>query len=113
MTLLRIENDGPAIISTNYWDSDYASAGAVFLSVNVPAFRLLLPDSQKAAQADMRTASEVIVSRGLWPARGRNDAIELLFDGGSDNPFCLHFGAEQIDRMPLDSDVGKECVCSV
>jgi hypothetical protein len=39
MTLLRIDNDGPAIISTNYWDSDYASAGAVFLSVNANAFR--------------------------------------------------------------------------
>jgi hypothetical protein len=27
--------------------------------------------------------------------------------------FACHFGTEQIDRMPLDSDVGQECVCSV
>jgi hypothetical protein len=113
MAMLEIHNDGPAIVASNYWETEFARAGAVFLSVNAGAFRLLLPDAQKSGLADMRTASEVFISRGPWPDRGRSDAIELFFDDGSDNPFCLHFGTEQIDRMPLDSDVGRECVCSV
>jgi hypothetical protein len=46
MATLQIKNDGPAIVSSNYWDTEYAQHGAVFLSVNVRAFRLLLPDAQ-------------------------------------------------------------------
>jgi hypothetical protein len=31
----------------------------------------------------------------------------VLFDDGSDNPFVVHIGVEQTDRLPLDFDVGK------
>jgi hypothetical protein len=37
MTRLEIHNDGPAIVSSNYWDTELAKAGAVFLSVNAGA----------------------------------------------------------------------------
>jgi hypothetical protein len=80
MAMFEIHNDGPAIVSSNYWDTEFAKAGAVFLSVNAGAFRLLLPDSQIGALADMRTAGAVIVSRGPWPDRQCDDAIEVLFE---------------------------------
>jgi hypothetical protein len=44
MATLQIENDGQAIIASNFWDTAYAQHGAVFLSVNAAAFRLLQPD---------------------------------------------------------------------
>jgi hypothetical protein len=34
----------------------------------------------------MRTAREVIISRGPWPAQRRTNAIEILFDDGSASP---------------------------
>jgi hypothetical protein len=37
----------------------------------------------------------------------------VLFDDDSDNPFVLHFGTEQIDRLPLDANVGQPVTCSV
>lgn len=68
--MLIIENQGQAIARTNYWDSDHAKAGYFFLSWNAGAGRLLMPDSQKAALAEMRSAKYVIVSRGPWTDQG-------------------------------------------
>ena len=113
MTTLRIRNDGPAIVASDYWDSEYATAGAVYLSVNAGAFRLMMPDNQIDALADMRTGKLVIISRGPWPAQRRADAIEVLFDDGTDNPYALHIGTEQIDRLPLDANVGQPVMFSV
>ena len=61
----------------------------------------------------METATEVLVSRGPWPEQGRNDAIEVLFDDGSQSPFALLCGMEQVDRLPLDADAGRQLVCTV
>ncbi len=110
--MLSIENDGSNIRATNFWQTPFAAAGAFYLSVNANAFRLLVPDSQKAAIQEISTAREVIVSRGPWPAKSRADAIELLFEDGTDTPFTLHFGVEQIDRLPLDSDAGHQLMFS-
>jgi hypothetical protein len=30
-------------------------------------------------------------------------------DHGSDSPYAMHFGVEQVGRLPLDSDAGKAC----
>jgi hypothetical protein len=105
MDLLKIENNGPDIVSTNYWQSDYAANGYVYLTINSGAFRLLVPDQMD--MEDMLTAKEIIISRGPWPNGNKPDALELLFEDFSDSPFCLHIGAEQIDRMPTNEDAGK------
>ena len=86
---LQIQNNGQLILASNYWNSDYARAGKVYLSVNAGAFRLLLPDLFTSELADMRTALEVFISRGPWPAQRCSDAIELLFDDWTDNPYAL------------------------
>jgi len=46
--------------------------------------------------------------RGPWPAQGLAEAIELLFDDGSDSPYALHLSPQQIDRVPPDSESGRE-----
>lgn len=104
--MLTIENRGQAIAKTNYWDSDHAQAGYLYLTWNAGASRLLIPDSQKPMLREMKSAREVIVSRGPWSAQGGRDALELLWEDDSDAPFCLHLVAEQTDRLLPDTDQG-------
>lgn len=54
----------------------------------------------------MRGAKEVIVSRGPWIEQSRRDALELLWEDGSDNPFAVHLVAEQTDRLIPETDQG-------
>lgn len=101
-----IENRGQAILSTDYWDTPHAKAGYFYLTWNSGAGRLLIPDSQKHLLREMKSASEVIVSRGSWPDHGGREALELLWEDGSDNPFCIYLVAEQTDRLLPDTDQG-------
>jgi hypothetical protein len=101
-----IKNRAQTILATDYWDSDHARAGYVFLSWNAGAGRVLIPDSQKALLRDMKPAREVIVSRGPWHDQGGREALELMWEDDSDAPFCLHLVAEQCDRLLPDTDQG-------
>lgn len=92
-------NQGQAITSTNYWDTAAAKAGYLYLSWNAGAGRLLVPDSQKALLREMNGAKEVIISRGPWTDQGGRDALELLWEDGSDAPFVVHLVTEQTDRL--------------
>jgi hypothetical protein len=113
-TMLTIENDGAEILATNYWQTEYARRGIIYLSVNARCFRLLLPNAVNRFLADMRTAKEVIVSRGPWPEVGRDDALEMMFEDLSDSPFALHLSRQQIDTMPSSDDDGRtDLKCSV
>jgi len=96
-----VENDGPRIASTNYWTSEYAKNGAVYLTWNAGVGRLLMPLACEAWIKEMSAAKYVLVSMGSWNHQGveKQDALELLFEDDSSNPFCLHFGNEQTDRI--------------
>lgn len=106
-TTLVIQNSGRSIVSTNYWDSDYAVHGLLYLSWNAGAARLLIPDNQSQMLSEMATAHEVIVSRGPWESEdGPRDALELLFEDRSDAPFYVQIVSEQTDRMIPQSQQG-------
>lgn len=112
--MIKIINDGQRIIETNYWDSEHAQAGFCFLSWNAGAARVLLPDSMlPAALNEMRTAKCAIVSRGPWTDQGGRDSLEVLFEDGSDSPYCLHLVAEQTDRMLPEDNQGGGFVVTV
>lgn len=111
--MLTVNNSGQDIAATNYWDSEQARAGYVFVSWNAGACRVLLPDSQKAMLTEMRTAQYVVISRGPWPEQRKKDALELMFEDHTDSPFCLHVAAEQCDRLILESDQGGGTVVAV
>ena len=74
---LFIENDGPEILSTNFWQSALARAGTFYLSTNAGAFRLLVPTQHQGSLREMRRAHTCIVSRGPWPAQRLPEALEL------------------------------------
>lgn len=105
--MIMIRNQGQRIISTDYWDSEHAQAGYFFLSWNAGAARILVPDSQKSVLREMRGAKYVIVSRGPWATeQGPRDALELLWEDGTDSPFCIHLLAEQCDRAIPETEQG-------
>lgn len=97
--MLTIINSGQAIASTNYWDGEHARAGLLYLSWNAGAGRLLIPDAAKGILREFRGASKVLVSRGPWTDQGGREALELLWEDGSDDPFCVHLITEQCDRL--------------
>jgi hypothetical protein len=105
MNELQVYNDGPKIVESNFWG--LPDNGKFLVSVNAKAFRILLPASLEGYVSEMATAREVAISRGPWPAQGKQDAFELLFDDGSDNPFVLHTIPETFDRLPLPADEGR------
>jgi len=109
---LLIENNGREIKNTNYWNSPHAKRGFLFLTWNAGAARLLVPGSARGILAEMRGAREVIVSRGPWIEQGRREALEMLWEDGSDAPFCLHLVAEQTDRLIPESDQGGGFIVS-
>jgi len=110
---IQIENRCQAIAKTNYFDCEHAQAGMFYLSWNAGAARLLVPDVQKFTLPEMRTAKYVIVSRGPWDDQGGRDALELLFEDGSDAPFAVHLVAEQTDRLIPEADQGGGFVVTV
>lgn len=113
MSIITIDNDGPLIVSSNYWDLPAAQAGNLYCSINAGAFRLLLPRSLESVIADMETGKIAVISRGPWPAMRQADAIEILLDDGSEDPVALHLDVHSIDRMPLDSDTDHEWTFAV
>jgi hypothetical protein len=113
--ILQIENDGPLITSTNFYHTEMARTGKFYLSSNAGAFRLLVPPQHLGAVREMRSARDVVVSRGPMTLQGQQlpDALEVLFDDGSEDPFSMHLSLGQVDRMPLDTDTLQEWTCTV
>lgn len=103
---LYITNAGQRIVATNYWESELARAGYLYLSWNAGAARLLIPDSMKSAVREMKSAKYVIISRGPWAEMDGQDGLELLFEDGTDEPYCIHMAALQTDRLLPAEDVG-------
>ncbi len=110
---LRIQSNGSEIESTNYFETDLARRGGMYLSINAGAFRLLLPAGAESMLADMQTATDVVVSRGKFNKFNGQDALEILFDDYSDSPFSIHLGQNQIDRLPPVQDTERKWTLSV
>jgi len=110
---LLIENDGPLIVSTNFWDLPECKLGKYLASVNAGAFRLLLPEVHEPILDEIRTSAGVAVTRAPWLEQRLTDAIEILFDDGTPSPFALHTAATAFDRLPTDADTTGKWVFSV
>lgn len=104
---MRIDNAGTDILSTDYWDTEHAARGLLYLSINAGAFRLLVPPVQAAMIAELRTMriDGAAVTRGRW--EGRYDCVEVLLDDGSDSPWACHMTPESLDRLPPDDEIGR------
>lgn len=131
--LLTIENRGKFLANTNYWDSQAAKLGYLYVSWNAGACRILVPDASLSMVDEMRTGKGAIVMAGQFKAEGVEaftqelDAhslslaqknghtqhgfygrgLDIVFDDGTDNPFSFLTRPEQVDRNLPESDSGK------
>ena len=69
--MLEIVNAGQEIASTNYWATDAARRGLVYLSGNSGALRLLLPDAQLQWVPDITASTSVTIEASLTPGANR------------------------------------------
>jgi len=106
--LLTIRNQGARVLFTNYWETEYNDNGIFYLSLNAGGFRLFVPGGMEYALTDMKTAKDVVVSRGAWPEMGLTDGIEILFDDHTENPFALHLTTPSCDSLPAEEHKLKE-----
>ncbi len=106
---LHVRNNGPDIVSTNFWETTMAKMGGFTVSSNAGAMRILLPESLGKAVPEMQTGKEVIVSRGVIAGMSI-DGIDFLFEDGSANPYSATTPARVCGLLPR---VGDRFVVSV
>ena len=111
--IVTIENHGPLIVASNYWGSAMEEAGKVYVSCNAGAIRVLVSRVHRRIIGDMRTGRICVCSRGPWPAMSLSEAVEIMWDDGSDDPFALHLSPESFDLLPAEPPVDQEWICSV
>lgn len=95
MSMIQISNKGAEIVDTNFWTSEYARHGYAFLSANAGVLRLLIPPALEYVMPDIRTGTRVEVEPGTLQGRA---VWNLVFEDGTDSPFVLSIGEEQMDR---------------
>lgn len=110
--MIIVNNHGPLITSSNYWTSDLAIGGKVFVSVNAGAIRVLLPRERWGDLNDMRQSKYCVLSRGPWPEQRQQEGIEIMWEDESDSPYCLHLTPESFDLLPSEPAPGREWVLS-
>jgi len=100
--VIEISNDGAAIVSTNFFETEQAKAGKFFVSMNDRCFRLLLPVKLVKAGflEEMKTGQVVEIER-------EGDSLAFWFVDGSDSPFQVKTNAYGLDLLPASSDAGR------
>lgn len=107
---LLIVNDERLITETNFWETEPANKGFFYLSLNAGTARLLIPNSMKGHIADMKKGSKYVVLSFLQKAKWQpwQPVVEWMVEDGSQSPWNCHLSLNQLDRFPLEDDVGKE-----
>jgi len=93
--LITIKNAGPDIVSTNYWQTEYATRGLCYLTANAGVLRLLVPDSAASMITEMNTGRSVTIE----PSISVQGAVDIIFEDGTDTPFSLTLDERQSDRI--------------
>lgn len=94
--MVTIQNDGPLIVETDFFESPEAESGC-FLSVVPGAFRLLVPRAQAELIETMRQAPHVTVSRV-------GDRLQVEFKAHALVLLALNMEPSSVDRYPEPED---------
>jgi hypothetical protein len=61
----------------------------------------------------MQAAQECVLSRGPWPAQGILEAVEIMWDDGSDSPYAaVHLTPESFGVLPAEPPPGPRMATS-
>ena len=105
---IEILNNGSNIVKTNFFNSEYAKNGNFFLSTNEDCVRLLVPGSEaKTVKGYCKDTEYIILSRGPWPKRNLEDAIEILFENQRTKRPAIHLPATACDGLPGEGGVWR------
>ena len=98
--LIMIGNDGGKLKSTNYFDTQAAAQGALYLTCNAGHLRLLVPDSHRAMLAEMRTGKRIEIEIHKRDTRIGAGELEyrIFFEDDTGQPFAVMIGDGQCDR---------------
>jgi hypothetical protein len=114
---IAVQNHGPLITSTNYWESELARAGKLFVSPNAGAIRVLLPPSVRPVLNELRAAEYAILSRGPWrDVQAEVDfpeAVEILWEDHTDSPHAWHLTPGSFALLPAEPPPGQDWIISL
>ena len=99
MSIIRIDNHGPLITATDYWESEYAREGKVIVSPNAGVIRCLIPPALAPVLGELRQAEYAIVSVGPWHGQ---PAVEILWEDHTESPHAWHLTAQSCLMLPGD-----------
>ncbi len=106
MEVIQINNNGPEIESTTFWNHSLAKEGFLYLSVHAGTARLLVPPDYSDVLGDMTWgARRAILTRGMWNGR---DAYEIMFEGRKDEPYAAYVRIRHVDHPLADDDQNRE-----
>lgn len=92
--MIEIQNAGQDIARTNYWSTEHASAGLLYLSGNAGTWRLLVPPAAEHMLDEMRTGKSVTIEPSISDSR----CWDIVFEDGTDSPFAVALDKRQVDR---------------
>ncbi|WP_144389897.1 hypothetical protein [Phaeobacter sp. 22II1-1F12B] len=93
-TPIAINNDGPLIKATNYWDLPYGKQGMCYLSGNAGNWRLLLPGINAEGVSEFRSIKRALIEPSIM-VHGNFDIVAC---DGSPNPYCVSINKVMVDR---------------
>lgn len=88
---IKIENNGPEIVATNYWDTEIGR-NYYAVTANAGCLRVLVPKNKEHLIKDMVACEYAVVSTLASPSLGKL-SLEILFEDQSDSPFSLQLTA--------------------
>jgi len=100
--MIHIANNGPRVVSTDYWSTEHAAQGLVYLSVNADAVRLLAPHGWPDV-GDPRVTHASVQIVGA-PSIG---VAHVVLEDGTPSPAYLTIDVRQCDRALPAADLGR------
>jgi len=94
--MIIIQNKGPEIVKTNFWETEWNEAGRFYLSGHAGAFRLLVPDEHFHWHSEIQKAKEVVITQGIDRIQ-KKEMVEILFDDHTNSPIVLGLAKVQTD----------------
>jgi hypothetical protein len=105
--MITIGNNEKLITNTDYWNSEAAAFGYVYLSTNADAVRLLLPDLSGLNIHDIKQSKLVVISVGRHTDFNAFMA-EVVFNEGSKSPYVIYVALNQFEKIPTEQDYMKK-----
>ena len=114
MDIITVANDGPQLAATNYWGTECDRAGKFYFTSNATCVRVLVPRSRTPEAREMATGRIAVLSIGPCADWGGKTAAHLMFDDGSNSPYCLFSGLSAFDVLPSEADdTRRDLTCAV